>query len=244
MDRILAVDDDVSLTEMLTEYLQPEGFALESAHDGESGVARILHGGYALVILDLMLPGLGGLEVLRRVRRQSQVPVILLTARQATTDRILGLEIGADDYLPKPFDPRELVARVRSVLRRSRPGGGASGEFLCVDDVTLDAGKREAHRKGEMLDLTSAEFDLLRALLASAGRPVARETLFQTVLEREFTAYDRSIDNLVSNLRRKLGPDPQHGERIKTIRNVGYIYAHSSTSSSEQRNAVVGKDEG
>jgi DNA-binding response OmpR family regulator len=231
MDRILAVDDDAGLTEMLAEYLQPEGFTLDAAHDGQTGVDRILAGGYALVILDLMLPGLGGLEVLRRVRRQSQVPVILLTARQATTDRILGLEIGADDYLPKPFDPRELVARVRSVLRRARPGvggGGAVGEFFAADDVTLDTGKREARRGGELLELTSAEFDLLRTLLAAAGRPVSREQLFQDVLDREFAAYDRSIDNLVSSLRRKLGPDAQDGERIKTVRNVGYIYAYSS----------------
>ena len=130
MERILAVDDDTGLTELLAEYLQPEGFALEAVHDGESGVERILAGGYALVVLDIMLPGLGGLEVLRRVRRHSQVPIIMLTARRSTADRVIGLEIGADDYLSKPFDPRELVARVRSVLRRVRPGvAGREPEF-------------------------------------------------------------------------------------------------------------------
>jgi DNA-binding response OmpR family regulator len=229
MERILAVDDDAGLTELLAEYLQPEGFALDAAHDGESGVARILAGGYALIVLDIMLPGIGGLEVLRRVRRESQVPVIMLTARRAMSARVLGLEIGADDYLAKPFDPRELLARVRSVLRRARPGGRAeASQFLTVADLVLDAGKREVRRRGAALDLTSAEFDLLRVLLASAGRPVSRDDLFRTVLERDFSMLDRGIDNLVSALRRKLGPASDGGERIKAIRGVGYLYAHSS----------------
>jgi two-component system response regulator CpxR len=229
MDRILTVDDDVGLTELLAEYLEPEGFVLEAVHDGESGVARILGGGYALVVLDLMLPGIGGFEVLRRVRQESRVPIILLTARQATMDRILGLEIGADDYLPKPFDPRELVARVRSVLRRVKSSEtGVGGEFLNVGDVSLDTGKREARLAGERLDLTTAEFDLLRGLLSSAGQVASREDLSRNVLGREFSAFDRSIDNLVSSLRRKLGSAPDGDERIKTIRGVGYIYAQRS----------------
>ena len=228
MERILAVDDDTGLTELLAEYLQPEGFTLDAVHDGEAGVERILAGGYAIVVLDVMLPGIGGLEVLRRVRKQSQVPVIMLTARRATADRVLGLEVGADDYLPKPFDPRELVARVRTVLRRVRPGGPAApGEFLTVGDLVLDAGKREVHRGGAAVDLTSAEFDLLRALLASAGKAVSRDDLFRTVLEREFSMFDRGIDNLISAVRRKLGLAPDGGERIKAIRGVGYLYAHS-----------------
>ncbi len=228
MERILAVDDDVGLTELLAEYLQPEGFALEAVHDGETGVERILSGGYAIVVLDVMLPGIGGLEVLRRVRRQSQVPVIMLTARQATADRVLGLEVGADDYLPKPFDPRELVARVRTVLRRVRPAAQRlPGDFLAVDDLTLDVGRREVRRHNDPLDLTSAEFDLLRALLASAGRVVSRDDLFRTVLEREFSMLDRGIDNLISALRRKLGPTDEGTERIKAIRGIGYLYAHS-----------------
>ncbi len=230
MERILAVDDDVGLTELLAEYLQPEGFALDAVHDGESGVARILAGGYAIVVLDVMLPGIGGLEVLRRVRRESQIPVIMLTARQATADRVLGLEVGADDYLPKPFDPRELVARVRTVLRRVRPAGhGQPGGFLAVDDLLLDAGRREVRRDNELVELTSAEFDLLRALLASAGRVVSRDDLFRTVLEREFSMLDRGIDNLISALRRKLGLTTGGTERIKAIRGVGYLYAHSRT---------------
>ena len=228
MERILAVDDDTDLTELLAEYLQPEGFALEAVHDGEAGVDRILAGGYAIVVLDVMLPGIGGLEVLRRVRLQSQVPVIMLTARRATADRVLGLENGADDYLPKPFEPRELVARVRTILRRVRPGGHASpGDFLTVDDLLLDAGKREVHRGREVIELTSAEFDLLRMLLGSAGRVVSRDDLFRTVLGREFSMLDRGIDNLISALRRKLGLTGEGTERIKAIRGVGYLYAHS-----------------
>ncbi len=228
MERILAVDDDVGLTELLAEYLQPEGFALDAVHDGETGVARILSGRYAIVVLDVMLPGIGGLEVLRRVRRESQVPVIMLTARQATADRVLGLEVGADDYLPKPFDPRELVARVRTILRRVRPAGQPPpGGFLAVDDLMLDAGRREVRRDNELVELTSAEFDLLRALLTSAGQVVSRDDLFRTVLEREFSMLDRGIDNLISALRRKLGPAFGGTERIKAIRGVGYLYAHS-----------------
>ncbi len=228
MERILVVDDDAGLTELLAEYLQPEGLELEAVHDGEAGVERALSGGYALVILDIMLPGLGGLEVLRRVRRHSQVPVIMLTARRSTADRVIGLEIGADDYLPKPFDPRELVARVRSVLRRIRPATPGRGpEFLTVDDLLLDAGKRQVRRDGEAVDLTTAEFELLRALLACAGRVVSREDLFRAVLEREFSNTDRGIDNLISALRRKLGPATDGEERIKAIRGVGYLYAHS-----------------
>ena len=178
MERILAVDDDVGLTELLAEYLQPEGFALDAVHDGETGVERILGGGYAIVVLDVMLPGIGGLEVLRRVRRQSQVPVIMLTARQATADRVLGLEVGADDYLPKPFDPRELVARVRTVLRRVRPASQRQpGDFLAVDDLTLDGGRREVRRRDELLELTSAEFDLLRTFCERPGRVLSRDSL-------------------------------------------------------------------
>ena len=228
MERILAVDDDTALTELLAEYLEPEGFSLEAVHDGEAGVERILAGGYAIVVLDVMLPGIGGLEVLRRVRRQSQVPVIMLTARQSTADRVLGLEVGADDYLPKPFDPRELVARVRTVLRRVRPGGAEQpGEFLAVDDLLLDAGRREVRRGGEPVELTAAEFDLLRALLAEAGKVVSRDDLFRRVLNREFSMMDRGIDNLISAVRRKLGTAPDGTERIKAIRGVGYLYAHS-----------------
>lgn len=228
MERILAVDDDVTLTELLAEYLEAEGFTLEAVHDGEEGVRRILAGGYAIVVLDVMLPGIGGLEVLRRVRRQSQVPVIMLTARQATADRVLGLEVGADDYLAKPFDPRELVARVRTVLRRVRPGGGeVPSEFITVDDLVLDAGRREVRREGLPVELTSAEFVLLRALLTSAGKVVSRDDLFRTVLEREFTMLDRGIDNLISAVRRKLGPAKDGGDRIKAIRGIGYLYAHS-----------------
>jgi two-component system response regulator CpxR len=157
----------------------------------------------------------------------------MLTAQRSTSTRVLGLEIGADDYLAKPFDPRELLARVRSVLRRTRQGAWTdTGQALNVGDIALDAGKREARRDGAVLDLTCAEFDLLRVLLACAGRPASRDDLFRTVLDRDFSILDRGIDNLVSALRRKLGPAPGGGDRIKAIRGVGYLYAHSSDHNS------------
>jgi two-component system, OmpR family, response regulator CpxR len=226
MDRILAVDDDVGLTELLAEYLRPEGFTLEAVHDGKSGVEKILSGGYTLIILDIMLPNLGGFEVLRKIRQYSRVPVIMLTARDSPTDRVLGLEIGADDYLPKPFEPRELVARVRSILRRVHPAGHPG--FIAVGDLKLDAGNRCAFQGKTLINLTSSEFDLLYSLLTSAGQVVSRENLSRTTLGREFSPLDRSIDNLVSSLRKKLGTDTSGNERIKSIRGVGYLYGQTN----------------
>jgi two-component system, OmpR family, response regulator CpxR len=226
MDRILAVDDDVGLTELLAEYLRPEGFTLEAVHDGESGVEKILSGGYTLIILDIMLPNLGGFEVLRKIRQYSHVPVIMLTARDSPTDRILGLEIGADDYLPKPFEPRELVARVRSILRRVHPARESG--FIAVGDLKLDAGNRRAFQGKTLINLTSSEFELLYCLLTSAGQVVSRESLSRTTLGREFSPLDRSIDNLVSSLRKKLGTDTSGNERIKSIRGIGYLYGQTN----------------
>ena len=231
MNRILVVDDDLDLCELLTKYLRREGFDFDIVHDGEAGVERALSNDYGLVILDVMLPGRNGFEVLSGIRNHSSVPVLMLTARGDHVDRIVGLEMGADDYLPKPFNPRELIARVRAILRRAKPGhgdetgGAAAPERLTLGDVELDKGTRTVRRGGEPVALTGVEFDLLEALLRAAGQIVSREELVKSVLGRNFSPYDRSIDTHVSNLRKKLGHLVDGVERIKTIRSVGYIYA-------------------
>jgi two-component system response regulator CpxR len=224
---ILVVDDDVEMTEMLAEYLEPEGFAMEVCHDGDSGLKRAIQGDCQLVILDVMLPRINGFELLRRLRMASQVPVLMLTARGDAVDRVVGLQAGADDYLPKPFDPQELVARVQAILRRTTPavlGSGEAGDVFTMADIVLDSRARTVRRGGSIVDLTAAEFDLLRTFLRSAGRVINREELFREVLDREFSVFDRSIDNHVSSLRKKLGPQPDGRERIRAIRNAGYVY--------------------
>jgi len=224
MARILVVDDDVELVELLREYLEGEGFAVAAAHDGASGVRAAVSGEAELVILDVMLPELSGFEALRRIRERSAVPVIMLTARGEDVDRIVGLELGADDYLPKPFNPRELAARVRAVLRRGRADGAPGGGVLVVADLELDPAARRLRRGGEPVEVTGTEFSLLEALVRQAGRVVRREQLFKEVLGRRPVSFDRSLDVHVSNLRKKLGPLPDGGERIKTVRGVGYQY--------------------
>jgi len=229
MAKILIIDDDVELCELVGEYLTREGFEVEAVHNGDKGLECALSSQPALVVLDIMLPGMTGLEVLRRLRSESMMPVLILTARGDDVDRIVGLEIGADDYLAKPFNPRELVARVRAILRRSKAGPLATAASVTVGDVELDPGARTVTRQGELLELTAVEFSLLEALMRSAGQVVTREYLAQTVLGRRFMAYDRSIDMHVSKLLKKLGPQPGGAaERIKTVRGVGYIYARSS----------------
>jgi two-component system response regulator CpxR len=223
---ILVVDDDVELCELLADYLAQEGYEVEAAHDGPSGLARAKELAYGLVVLDVMLPGINGFEVLRRLRESSQVPVVMLTARGEDVDRIVGLEMGADDYLPKPFNPRELVARIRAIQRRTDGRASTTGEMVTVGDVQLNPGSRSVRRQGQDVRLTSAEFTLLEALLRAAGRVVPREELSAVVLGRRLSAYDRAIDVHVSNLRKKLGPAPVGGERIKTVRGLGYVYAN------------------
>jgi two-component system response regulator CpxR len=236
MEHVLIVDDDVELCELVAEYLGPEGFQVEAVHDGPGGLERARSGEHAIVVLDIMLPGMNGLNVLRELRAQSRVPVLILTARGDDVDRIVGLEIGADDYLPKPFNPRELVARVRAILRRTQGGGeSAANDRVVVSDIELDAGARTVRRAGEPVDLTSVEFALLEMLLRSAGQVVTREQIAKDVLGRQFYPYDRSIDMHVSKLRRKLGEPPGGGERIKTIRSVGYIFAQPEVSRREKR---------
>jgi two-component system response regulator CpxR len=235
MDRILVIDDDVPLTELLDECLRAEGFEVETAHDGERGVAKALAGDYALVVLDVMLPRMSGFEVLMRIRPQSAIPVLMLTARGDPVDRVTGLQMGADDYLPKPFNERELVARIQAVLRRTkappRMPATDSPSVLEVADLRLDPLAREVRIKGDLVDLTTVEFDVLRVLLASAGETVTREDLVRDALGRPFSVFDRSLDNHVSSLRRKLGPDAANAERIKTIRGAGYMYAYTTTDS-------------
>ena len=225
MDRILVIDDDVELCSLVSEYLQSEGFQIECVHNGESGLERALAGDQVLVVLDVMLPGLNGFDVLRRSRDASNIPVLLLTARGEDVDRIVGLEIGADDYLPKPFNPRELVARIRAVLRRSQPNDDTMGGIVRVGDVELDPATRTVNRAGKPVDLTSVEFNLLEVLLREAGKVVSREHLVNVVLSRKFSPFDRSIDMHVSKVRKKLGDTEEGSGHIKTIRSVGYLFA-------------------
>jgi DNA-binding response OmpR family regulator len=227
MDHVLVIDDDVELCALVQEYLTAEGFTLTAVHDGEQGLQQALTGEYTLVVLDVMLPGINGFEVLRRIRSVSKIPVLLLTARGEDVDRIVGLEIGADDYLPKPFNPRELVARIRAILRRTKPGSASDEipEILSVGDVELDPATRSVQRAGQPVDLTSVEFNLLEVLLREAGKVVTRERLVNAVLSRKFMPFDRSIDMHVSKVRRKLGDSEEDGDHIKTIRGVGYMFA-------------------
>ncbi len=234
VDRILVIDDDVELCSLVSEYLAPEGFQVESAPDGNRGLEQALTGEHLLVVLDVMLPGLNGFEVLRRLRDKSRIPVLLLTARGEDVDRIVGLEIGADDYLPKPFNPRELVARIRAILRRTRTpdraGSGQPSEILRVGEVELDPATRTVLQKGKPVELTSVEFNLLHVLLREAGRVVPRERLVDIVLSRKFSPFDRSIDMHVSKIRKKLGDSDSGVDHIKTVRGVGYIFTRPQES--------------
>ena len=226
-DRILVIDDDVELCSLVSEYLESEGFQVESVYDGKRGLDRALSGDHILVVLDVMLPGMNGFEVLRKLRETSHIPVLLLTARGEDVDRIVGLEIGADDYLPKPFNPRELVARIRAILRRTREQGGVPiPGIVRVGDIELDPATRIVRHAGAVVDLTSVEFNLLEVLLREAGRVVTREHLAEAVLGRKFSPFDRSIDMHVSKVRKKLGDSDEGPEHIKTVRGVGYIFAH------------------
>ncbi len=228
MSKILIIDDDEELCELVSEYLSVEGFTTEAVHDGETGLQRALSNEYEMAILDVMLPRKNGFDVLRDLRKSSKLPVLMLTAKGDDMERIVGLEIGADDYLPKPFNPRELVARLRAVLRRVQDTDekkAAAAEALTVDDIEVSLTGRTAKIDGTELNLTAVEFDLLVALLEQAGKIVKKEDLSQRVLDRRLSPFDRSLDMHVSNLRKKLGArSGDESERIKTIRSVGYIY--------------------
>jgi DNA-binding response OmpR family regulator len=225
MVSVLLIDDDAELSKLLEEYLQSEQLELDAAHDGPGGLEKALNNPYAVVILDVMLPGMSGLDVLKQLRQKSSVPVLMLTARGSELDRILGLELGADDYLPKPFNPRELVARLRAILRRTTTGGvAAAGQPVHIADVELHPESRSVTCAGKSVTLTGAEFDLLYTFLRSPGKIISREDLTQAALARPMSPMDRSIDVHVSNLRRKLGPYEGDHERIKAIRGSGYVY--------------------
>jgi len=229
MERLLLIDDDAELSHLVTRFLMSEGFEVDWAPGGAAGTRQALARDYALILLDVMMPDTGGFEVLGRIRQRSRVPVLMLTARGDTHDRVRGLEMGADDYLPKPFDPSELVARIRAVLRRSAPPWPLAAP-LAIGDLELDPGARSVRRGGVPVDLTTVEFDLLEALMRAPGATVSREDLVRSVLRREFSPFDRSIDTHVCNLRRKLGPLREGGERIKGVRGAGYLYAAPAAS--------------
>jgi DNA-binding response OmpR family regulator len=224
-NRILIVDDDIDLTAILAEYMNSEGFHADVSMTGNEGAERAIRGDYSATLLDVMLPDVSGLEVLRTIRAHSEVPVVMLTARAQDVDRIVGLEMGADDYIRKPFVPRELVARLHAILRRtqraSRPSQPA---LLKAGDVELDQRARVARRGSRLIRLTSVEFELLRMLLSAPGVVVSRNEISRSVLGREISPFDRSVDNHISALRRKLGKGPGGLDRIQSVRNVGYVF--------------------
>jgi two-component system, OmpR family, response regulator CpxR len=221
MTPLLIIDDDTELCALLSEFLAREGFSTVAEHDGARGLDLALEGSYALIVLDLMLPSLDGFALLKRLRATSRVPVLMLTARGEDIDRIVGLELGADDYLAKPFNPRELAARIRAILRRAQsPSKGR----LEVNGVTIDPGSRSVACEGREIEMTTLEFDILEVLMRSAGRVVSRDALMESMYNRKATPFDRSIDMHVSHLRKKLETSQT---LIKTVRGVGYQFCRS-----------------
>lgn len=220
--RLLIIDDDTELCSLLKEFLEREEYTVQCVNEGREGLEQAQQGSYDLIILDVMLPGLDGFEILKRLRTASRVPVLMLTARGEDVDRIVGLELGADDYLPKPFNPRELVARVKAILRRTETKSNRGR--VEVNGVSLDPGTRAVISDGKPVDVTTLEFDILEQLMRNAGNVVSRDGLMESLYNRKATPFDRSIDMHVSHLRRKL-----EGSRpvIKTIRGVGYQFCQS-----------------
>jgi two-component system response regulator CpxR len=223
MGKILIIDDDTELTELLEQFLIAEGFEVTSVHDGESGVKKALNYTYDAIVLDVMLPQMNGFEVLKALREHLETPVLMLTARGDDIDRIVGLEIGADDYLPKPCNPRELVARLRAILRRTQKLP-TQKPLVELDDIVVDCSKRFVTLADEPMELTNAEFNILEMLIKAPGQAFSKEELTEYALGRKYTAYDRSIDVHISNLRNKLGENKRGTPRIKTVRGFGYMY--------------------
>jgi DNA-binding response OmpR family regulator len=226
---LLIVDDDLDLCEVLTRYLEAEDFRVSSAHTGSEGSKAGIEGSYELIVLDVMLPDKKGFDVLREIRHRARTPVLMLTAKGDEFDRVLGLELGADDYLTKPFSPRELIARISAILRRSGwqsdDNNGLRPPKIKSGDLELDLASRIVSKSGKALNLTTAEFDLLHMFFEAPGQVLTRDKLVEHVLGRKFSPFDRSIDFHITNLRRKLGAQPDGSERIRSIRGTGYLYA-------------------
>ncbi len=225
MARVLLIDDDEELVDMLTEYLEQDGFIVQTARDGQQGLVTALAGGHDIVVLDVMMPKQNGVETLRRLRQESQVPVLMLTARGDDTDRILGLELGADDYVPKPCTPRELSARIRAILRRTQAvaAGSDAPVHLGAGALEMWPERRRVHASGAPVELTSTEFNLLEVLLRNAGKTVSKAELSEKALGRPLARFDRNIDVHMSSLRHKLGVMPDGRSCIQTVRRQGYM---------------------
>ena len=227
MHNILIIDDDVELCELLAEYLTAEGFKITFVNLGDAGLEKLHQHPFDLVILDVMLPETNGFDILREIRQFSTTPVVMLTARGDDVDKIVGLEIGADDYLPKPFNPRELVVRLKAILRRSHNLSEEEQppvKQLNIDDIAIDLEKRTVTINNSPIVLTNTEYNILVHLMLSVNKAITKEILYKKVLRRKMTSFDRSLDVHVSNLRNKLGPNKQGKPRIKTIHGYGYIY--------------------
>jgi len=227
--KILIIDDDRKLCQLITDYLEPMGYAVEAAHNGIQGLEMILAGDFQAVILDVMMPKMDGFEMLKRLRRESDIPVIMLTARGEETDRIVGLEMGADDYLPKTFSSRELLARLRAVTRRHRistqqAAARAEDETLIFGNLQIEPNSRTVRLAGQTLNLTPIEYDLLASLVGAAGRILTRDQLLDAVAGRNYEVFDRSVDVHISSLRRKLGDNPRQPRFIQTVRSAGYMF--------------------
>ena len=223
-EQVLIVDDDTRLSAMLADYLTGNGFAVRTAGSAAEGLSDLQRRAPDAVILDIMLPDMDGFETCRRIRAVSDVPVLMLTAKGEETDRIVGLELGADDYLPKPFNPRELLARLKAILRR-RPGAAGSERVLRFGRLEIDPGSRAARLEGSECRLTSHQFDLLLALARNAGRTLSRDQLMDMTRGEELEAFDRSIDVHVSRIRAAIEADPKHPRRLITVRGAGYVFA-------------------
>ncbi|MCK4377991.1 MAG: response regulator transcription factor [Deltaproteobacteria bacterium] len=230
--KILIIDDDEKLCRLVREYLEPMGFEVQAAHKGPEGLQRALEGSFSAILLDVMLPGMDGFEVLRQLREKSKVPILMFTARGNETDRIVGLEMGADDYLPKTFSSRELLARLRAVTRRTAAAREENktvdikgeNDFQIIDDLEINPAARTVTRGNENLNLTAIEFDLLTSLVKNRGRILSRDRLLDLVSGRDYNVFDRSIDVHISSLRRKLQDNPKEPRYIKTVRSSGYMF--------------------